>query len=189
VGELIAVPVTSERKAVVALATLRRLEAEYQVNRRTESGPPGPPGGRPRAWLRGALRGVRAGLGAAPVGAALVLALAGVCAGILTQLPWTTVAVGRAEGALCGVAVGLALGAAVGPARRWRATRGDADGVTGAGTADAGDVSWLVSYVTLERDRAGSGRLRASVVRINLPEAAEGRVRTILERAAAASAR
>jgi hypothetical protein len=73
-------------------------------------------------------------------------------------------------------------------AGRWRANQATADEAMVASATVDGDVSWLVSYVSCQRDETGIGQLRVSVLRLCVPEAAEGRLRTLLERAAATSA-
>jgi hypothetical protein len=50
-------------------------------------------------------------------------------------------------------------------------------------------VSWLVSYVIRDGDSPGAGRLRASILQVTLPAEAEGRLKAILARADAATAR
>jgi hypothetical protein len=192
VGELITIPLTSERKAVGVLASLRRLEAEYQVGQQAERRPPGLGGAHTRTQIGAILRQGFAGLGQALVGGVLGLTLAAICIPVLRALPWASDIFGRAEGALCGLAAGIAAGLALGLvvhlAGRWRANQATADEAMVASATVDGDVSWLVSYVSCQRDETGIGQLRVSVLRLCLPEAAEGRLRTLLERAAATSA-
>jgi hypothetical protein len=45
-----------------------------------------------------------------------------------------------------------------------------------------------VAYVTRDRDETGAGRLRTTVFRVDLPRAAEGRLKSTLARVAAAAA-
>jgi hypothetical protein len=59
----------------------------------------------------------------------------------------------------------------------------------GAPAAGASKVSWLVSYVIRDGDSPGAGRLRASILQVTLPADAEGRLKAILARADAATAR
>jgi hypothetical protein len=193
VSELIAVPVESDRRAVQALAALRRLQAEYE-------GDPGRPGAsaleevnpivsrpdrqrRPRLRLRttalAALVGGAVGAAGGLAGAAMALH----CGAPAPGAPLT----GGVPGDLPGAGVGWALGAAAGAILavlllwfpRGRPVR----------TRVGPKVTWLVSYVVRDARPPGSRLVRASVLQITLPADAEGRLRAILSRADAAAAR
>jgi hypothetical protein len=56
-------------------------------------------------------------------------------------------------------------------------------------TVDAPQASWLVSYVIRDGEAPGAGRMRASILQVTLPADAEGRLKAILARADAATAR
>jgi hypothetical protein len=179
-GEVIAIPLTSECRATAVLAALRRLEAQYQVSSPASGGIPRRIAGRARVGSRRVLRELRRGAGDTLVGGIVGLTIAAAFASSSAIAP-------RLDGLLRGAgrsALGPALGLALRIATCLRASRG----APNVAEHDAWNVSWLVSYVTAEPDGSGSGRLRASVLRLTLPEAAEGRLRAILERAAATSA-
>jgi hypothetical protein len=184
-GELIAIPLSSERRAAAVLASLRRLEAEYLVT-------PAPAdvalswiGGllRPRRWW--GLWGIHPAVWLALAIEIGAMAIVVIKFGTVPRFPWRVPPLGAPDGVL---PVGVLLGLAVGLALGLRLARTVAARQRRGRRRDTGNVTWLVSYVTREPDGSGSGRVRASVVRISLPEAAEGRLRAILERAAATAA-
>jgi hypothetical protein len=178
---MIAVPVASERTAARLLATLRRLEAEYQVSPEAALTP-----GRRRS-VRGPLRrGLPAawvGLKHALLGGLLAVLLTALCAGALSGGMWQGSLVGLLEGSPLVPALSLTLGA-LGGGAYFLARRPPA----GEEVRAQGAVTWLVSYVALERDEAGEGRLFTTVVRLTLPRSAEGRLKAVLARAGATSA-
>jgi len=184
-GEVIAIPLASERRAAAVLAALRRLEAEYRA-------PPPAPGSAPRRCAGRAPAGLRRVLQRAGVpgltGGIIGLTIAAVYARATNGLHWVPALLDDARRAPLGVAVGGALGVALGltlPAARRRGTRrGAAEGPA----HDPGDASWLITFVTVERDGSASARTRTAVRRISLPGAAEGRLKAILEWAASTPA-
>jgi hypothetical protein len=194
-SELIAIPLESDRRAAAVLAALRRLQAEYEgeVDRSGASagGTASPPDARPgrlwRAWHRarwGALASLIGGAAVAAVAAVALLSAAAVSG--TPTLPFPLAGVPGALVAAAGVRVGAAAG------EKHRALRRRA-GAPAA--ADAPLVSWLVAYVMRDGvfvgDGAspGGGRVRASVLQVTLPAGAEERLKAILARADAATAR
>jgi hypothetical protein len=199
VGELIAIPLSSERRAALLLAALRHLESEYQVSQPASDGTPGwlSRGARRRRMLSGARACLKDGLVGGVLGTMLaaVWAIWAVWTGTSRGRPWEGSLAGLSEVTPLVLALGLTLGALAGVVwslsrkalslwRRERARRRCAP--EAGGLAD--HVSWLVAYLTLERDESGCSRLHTTVVRLSLPAEAEGRLRAALARAAATSA-
>ena len=184
-GELIAIPLESDRRAVEVLATLRRLQAEYRGASESSAGaadgalPLGLPlGRRRRLWRR--LRSVALVTligGAAALVAGLAVAVRnGALAPGLPQLGSVP-----AQALLTGS--GLLIGAAC-ATLFWRLRRA-LPRVQSPRT-----VTWLVSYIMQDGPaRASGSTVRASVFQITLPVEAEGRLKAILARADATAAR
>jgi hypothetical protein len=86
---------------------------------------------------------------------------------------------------LPGLGLGLALGLAFHLNANHRARQGASGDLPGSPAREAGGVSWLASYVTLQPDESGTGRVQVSALRITLPKATEGRLKALLERAGA----
>jgi hypothetical protein len=191
---MIAIPLESERRAALLLSALRRLEAEYREDRPALPAP----APAPRAPA-----GVRGGVEDSLIGGLLGALLAAVCASAVHGAPVTGSVVGLIESAPLVLAGGFTLGALAGLTlsrlRRapWRRPLGAAAGTSApsavapmddgaaAGASDA--VTWLVAYVRVDRDEAeaaGAGRVRTTVVRLDLPRSAEWRLKATLARAA-----
>jgi hypothetical protein len=204
-SELIAIPLESDRRAAAVLAALRRLQAEYQGDTAESgeyaSGTAAPADSRPgrlwRAGRRGRSRAVAPPIGYAAVAIAAALTAVATVASVallsaaavseLPSLPFlkgdVRVALVAAAGVLLVAAGGVLLGAA---GERLRLRRRREGTLT---TADTPKVSWLVSYVIRDGDSPGAGRSRASILQVTLPAEAEGRLKAILARADAATAR
>jgi hypothetical protein len=177
-GKVIAIPLTSERRAVVLLAALRRLEAEYPVGLPAAGGLRRRIAGRARTARRRVLRDLGEGAEAALAGAMLGLALAASCTGEADSVSLLGEVIRGAGGLPLFLALGAALGLLISAMRR--GLRRDAPHDT---VAEAGDLSWLLTRASTPPAGAGDCRVRTSVLRITLPGAAEGRLRAILERA------
>ena len=172
-SDLIAVPAVSERRAATALAALQWLQAEYRPDPEAPGARPAPAEQDGRLGRRLRRAGRRLGRGPALV---LAGALAGAAAGLLGGVAASAAGGLTPVAPLLGGLLGAAVGAFLGPLLAGRPPRPP---------EDESRVTWLVSYLTIDESEPVPGRLRGTFVKVTLPREAEGRLRSILEHAAA----
>jgi hypothetical protein len=172
-GEVIAIPLASERRAATVLAALRRLAAGHQTGR--------PAGGRVRRSVDLAGAGVRRvrqtvcqGAEYAVTGGVVGFSVAGACAVASRRASWLTGPVEEAIGPFLALLFGLVLGVVLGVAL-------DAIGRRRRAAHDVGGFTRLVPPGAAARQ--GDALARGyPAVRITLPESAERELRAILGR-------